>query len=335
MMLVPNTAGATLVLTPDGALSLGVTDVVAIELEFHDLINDERTAGGLAPLSSFDDLIDGARSHASEMAEAGYLYHNPDLTSITAFENWFQLGENVGYGSNVDVLHNAFMDSSPHAANVLNDTYNYLGVGAKLDDNGTIWVSMVFMYGPEGLSSAPAQAPETSTSPFADVDGTTHEAAIAAITEARITSGCDNSGELYCPDALVSRAQMATFLTRALELPEASEDYFTDDDGSLHEDSINRLAEAGVTVGCGKASFCPEESMTREQMAAFVVRAFTLPDTDTDFFVDDPLSLHQASINALAASGITAGCAADNYCPLDNVTRGQMATFLARALDLI
>ena len=67
---------------------------------------------------------------------------------------------------------------------------------------------------------------------------------------------------------------MAGFLVRALDLPPATKDYFTDDDNSSLEGAINALAEAGVTGGCGDGKYCPNTAVTREQMAAFLLRAF-------------------------------------------------------------
>ena len=67
-------------------------------------------------------------------------------------------------------------------------------------------------------------------------------------------------------------------------------------------------------------------------MASFLSRAFDLPSTATDHFSDDEGLSHEAAINRLATSGITAGCGPGRYCPSGVVTRGQMATFLRRAL---
>jgi len=160
-LALPATAGAGVVQLSDEGVTYGISQVVAVEFAFRELINEERADEGLPSLTSFDDLIDDARSQAVEMSGAGYLYHNPDLADVTVSENWFKLGENVGYGPTVDVLRQAFMDSPPHEANVLKDAFNYVGVGATIDDGGTIWVAMVFMYGPEGLASATEQGPDT------------------------------------------------------------------------------------------------------------------------------------------------------------------------------
>ncbi len=128
---------------------------------------------------------------------------------------------------------------------------------------------------------------------------------------------------------------MAAFLVRALNLPAADQDYFGDDDGGTHEADINALRLAGITVGCGADSFCPNRPVTRGQMAAFLVRALNLPAAEVDYFGDDNGSIHEANINALRRAGITLGCDADRFCPDQPVTRAQMATFLARALNLL
>ena len=126
---------------------------------------------------------------------------------------------------------------------------------------------------------------------------------------------------------------MAAFLNRALDLPNTGYDFFDDDDGTLFEHDINRLARAGITGGCATRRFCPDATVSREQMASFLTRAFGLPLTSTDFFTDDNTSIHEGSINRLAASGITGGCAVGRYCPKSNVTREQMAAFLYRAFN--
>ena len=66
---------------------------------------------------------------------------------------------------------------------------------------------------------------------------------------------------------------MAAFLARALELPAATKDYFGDDNGTTHEKNINRLAQAGLTKGCGSGRYCPNNVVTRGQMAAFLHRS--------------------------------------------------------------
>lgn len=191
-------------------------------------------------------------------------------------------------------------------------------------------------------SSIGATPSEPLDGRFTDDDGSPHEGAIEAVAEAGITVGCDpDAPALFCPAAPVTRGQMATFLHRALDLAPGSIDRFTDDDGSVHESAIDALAGAGITQGCDIANadhFCPDDSVTRGQMAAFLVRALGYTDDGGgDRFVDDDGSTFEADIDRLAVAGVTQGCnppTNDRFCPADLVTRGQMATFLARALDL-
>ncbi len=166
--------------------------------------------------------------------------------------------------------------------------------------------------------------------PFGDVTTSPFLDDINWLYYAGITTGC--GGGYYCPLANVSRAQMASFLVRALKLPPTATDYFPDDETSIHEADINALADAGITTGCGDGLYCPLANVSRAQMASFLVRAMDLPPTATDYFSDDETSVHEADINAFRAAGITSGCGPGLYCPLGNVTREQMAAFLHRAL---
>ena len=92
-----------------------------------------------------------------------------------------------------------------------------------------------------------------------------------------MTRGCNPpSNDRFCPQDAVTRGQMAAFLSRALSLPAASGTDFADDDASVFEDAIERLAAAGITRGCNPPSntrFCPDAAVTRGQMAAFLQRA--------------------------------------------------------------
>ena len=114
---------------------------------------------------------------------------------------------------------------------------------------------------------------------------------------------------------------------------------FVDDDGNTHEGSIEAIYEAGVTLGCNPPvndRYCPDETVTRGQMAAFFVRALQLPPTGTDHFGDDRGSTFEDAINRLAQAGITRGCnppANDRFCPEAPMTRGAMAAMLTRAFQ--
>jgi len=115
---------------------------------------------------------------------------------------------------------------------------------------------------------------------------------------------------------------------------------FIDDDNSIFEEDIEWLAAAGITKGCnpreGNTKFCPNDYVTRGQMAAFLVRAMGYNDDGGgNLFNDDNGSIFEVDIDRLATAGVTRGCNPSDgntrYCPNDYVTRGQMAAFLRRA----
>jgi len=168
--------------------------------------------------------------------------------------------------------------------------------------------------------------------PFADVDGSIHELDVASLHAAGITTGC---GEwLFCPDDDVTRAEMAAFLNRALELPPADAAAFSDTSRSRFAEDIAAIAAADITAGCGAGQYCPDEPVTRGQMASLLVRALGLSPAEGDPYHDDDGNVHEQDIAAITAAGITHGCGDGRFCPEDPVTRAQMASFLARALDL-
>ena len=166
-----------------------------------------------------------------------------------------------------------------------------------------------------------------NSTPFTDLDGFIPQ--IEWLYASGITAGC--SATRFCPNAPVTRAQMALFLDRALNLADTGVDYFDDDDGKTGEASINRLAKSRITSGCAPRRFCPTANVTRAQMAMFLDRALNLPNGTKDYFHDDNGKTGEVSINALAESGITGGCGTGRFCPSSAVTREQLAAFLYRA----
>ncbi len=187
-------------------------------------------------------------------------------------------------------------------------------------------------------ATAPPPPPPPVSDRFIDDNDSIFEADIEWLADAGITQGCNPpANDRYCPTATVTRGQMAAFLSRALGLTDRGDTDFADDNGSVFEPDIEKLATAGITRGCNDAEtrFCPDDNVTRGQMAAFLVRALGLTDAGTVDFSDDDQSIFESDIEKLATAGITKGCndAETRFCPNDPVTRGQMAAFLRRALD--
>lgn len=164
--------------------------------------------------------------------------------------------------------------------------------------------------------------------PFTDDNTSIHEPDLDELYTRGVLFGCGD--RLACPRATITRGEMAALLARALALASGPA-VFSDVGGHFAEADIGALAAAGITRGCTSTRFCPDEPVTRGQMAAFLTRAFDLTPGEDAFFDDDG-HWAEASIDALAASGITKGCDDDAYCPDALVTREQMATFLRRAL---
>jgi Bacterial Ig-like domain/S-layer homology domain len=216
-------------------------------------------------------------------------------------------------------------------------TYDAAGRQGRLLPNSRLEASRVYRVevtsGIKDAGNNPAVASSqsftTGLTGFADTAGNPFAADIDWLALEGITTGC--TADRFCPKDVVSREQMASFLVRALALPATTTDHFRDDESSGHEDAINRLASAGITNGCGPTRYCPLGTVTREQMASFLVRALGLAPSANDAFTDDEDSPHEADINALAAAGITTGCGVGTYCPRQPVLREQMAAFLHRA----
>ena len=145
-------------------------------------------------------------------------------------------------------------------------------------------------------------------------------------------------GDGFCPDAPIDRKTMAVWTVRVLDdedPPQITQSRFNDvNTWDFHAPFIERMAELGVTGGCGDGSgFCPDQTVTRWQMAVFLSRAYNLPDGPDPGFSDvDSNAFYATAVTELAASGITGGCGdGTGFCPENNTTRGQMATFLHRA----
>jgi glucose/arabinose dehydrogenase len=113
---------------------------------------------------------------------------------------------------------------------------------------------------------------------FTDDNGSTFEADINKLATAGVTAGCNPpDNDRYCPEKQVTRGQMAAFLVRAYGYTDPGKgDWFTDDDGTIFEGDIDRLATAGITLGCNPPTndhFCPGNQVRRDQMASFLGRA--------------------------------------------------------------
>lgn len=150
------------------------------------------------------------------------------------------------------------------------------------------------------------------------------------------------SADRFAPARAVTRAQMASFLVRLADaagrpLP-TGRSPFADTADSAHAAAVGTLAAAAVVDGTGAGRYDPDRAVTRGQMASFLDRMWprltgeALP-AGLDAFADDDRSRHHDAINRVSAAGIAQGVDTQSFHPGGPVTRGQMATFLARVVD--
>jgi len=163
-----------------------------------------------------------------------------------------------------------------------------------------------------------------------------------------ITGGCTAIPLQYCPENQVTRAQMAVFLLRGIHGASytppsvgANTGFGDVSTGYWAAAWIKQLASEGITSGCGNGNYCPDNPVTRAQMAVFLLKAkygsgYIPPSVGASTgFVDVPTTHWAAAwIKQLATEGITGGCGGGTYCPDNPVTRAQMAVFLVKTFGL-
>ena len=177
---------------------------------------------------------------------------------------------------------------------------------------------------------------------FLDVpEGHQFIAFVTTLVSNGITAGI--GGGNYGVDQPTLRQQMAVFLLKAKHglcyvPPPCQSDFADVPCPSTFADWIEALADEGISGGCGGGNFCPTNPVRRDQMAPFLLKAkhgsSYVPPACTGLFDDVPCpSLFADWIEQLNAESITGGCGGDNYCPLVNATRGQMAVFVVKTFS--
>ena len=195
---------------------------------------------------------------------------------------------------------------------------------------------------PEPGPACPAG--EVPSAGFLDVAaGNVHADAIDCLAWHEIALG--TSAESYDPAGTVTRGQKASFVARMLaragvDLPDVGQDAFGDVAGSTHAEAINQLAELGIVEGRTADTFEPGARVTRGQSAAMIVRSLDLVldeelPAPSGPFTDVPGTTHETAIDAAAEAGIALGVTATTFEPGADTRRDQMASLLARTLELL
>ncbi len=171
---------------------------------------------------------------------------------------------------------------------------------------------------------------------------------IQSLARAGVFGGTDCGVGRFCPDAHVQRWQVAVWLMRSLgetDLDRIDGSRFADVDvDEWWAPYVERMAELGISTSCSgdPLRYCPDEAVSRGELAAFLSRALDLPAAEPAGFTDIDGHAHADAINRLAGAklsplsdGIATGCGQGplKYCPGSAVTKAQMAAFLYKSLD--
>lgn len=126
---------------PTGTASAACYSPNTAERGFARLINTARTSAGDLRLDP--ELSKVAKVHTREMVRDNSLFHSTSTQLRNRVTNWSSLGENVGVGSTVSSLHEAFMNSAAHRENIMLSSFRHVGVGVIKKD-GRMWVTVIF-----------------------------------------------------------------------------------------------------------------------------------------------------------------------------------------------
>ena len=229
------------------------------------------------------------------------------------------------------------------ATNLSNELYNTSRSG-QLPPGGPVkFVAPTIANGKVYLSTVSQLAVYGLLYPFSDVPpSNAFFNFINLMYQDGITAGCSVSPLEYCPDSTTTRGEMAVFIITSMfganSFSYTTTPYFDDVPSSnAFFKFIQKMADLGLTAGCGSNDYCPDDPVTRGQMAVFIIqgRYGTIPYTypPTPYFADvPPDSAYFPFVQKMAQLGITAGCRTGYYCPDDPLTRGQMAVFLTTGL---
>jgi hypothetical protein len=182
-----------------------------------------------------------------------------------------------------------------------------------------------------------------TTQVFQDVPPTAYYFdAVNILYNKGITAGCSTNPLDYCPNDTLTRAEMAIFMVRSIfgndNFTYTLTPYYNDvPSNSFGFQWIQKLTDLGITAGCGNNDYCPNDTVTRDDMAIFLVRgrigsATPVVYNPTPYFTDVPSNYFAFPwIQRIKQDQITGGCTTTTYCPGSAVDRGDLAILLVRS----
>lgn len=306
---------------------------------------------------AFEDFYDGARMYISDDGGSSWTDLGPYMISGGYNENWYYDGEPIwttnpyGWGSSGPPPPTApdwsevKIDLSQWAGkDVIIEWWVFSDIAADSCYPGSSCPPWPHPNWGDGLVIDDIKIDYEQTCnncafpEFTDIATNFAKDYIRKLQCSAVASGC--AVDKYCPEMVVSRQQMAKFIITSAQLTPSSscQGIFTDVAVSnIFCIFIEKLANTGIASGCTTTKYCPNDPVTRAQMAVFLIRAMGLPPalSCTGMF-DDVSSANPfcTYIEELANQGITSGCGAGLYCPSVPVKRDQMAVFLVKAFNL-
>jgi uncharacterized protein YkwD len=341
------------------------------ELEVVELLNQERAKVGLPRLVIDMRLMESVRRHSTDMATNNFFSHtgsdgsSPFDRISEAGYSMRSAGENIAGGyRTAEAAVQGWMNSDGHRANILNSSYEHIGVGYIYGENasyGHYWTTNF------GSTNDTVQSPPNACWPSVDptptptpTPGTTfadvpldhpYYDSIEALYQAGYTSGCSSEPLMYCPERIMNRAESAVFVERGIhgsdyDPPDPAEVVFADVTlESWYADWAHGLWEDGYTAGCGTDPliFCPGQEHTRAEATVFYLRmmygADYEPPEAVGHFTDVGAGVWYARwVDSAYETGIAEPCATEpelRFCPEDPLTRAVAAYMMVQAKDLL
>ena len=307
------------------------TDTVTTDASGHAVINTVLPGIGLEPGDTVSATATDAAGNTSEFSQRFVLSANPASGSPAGGIETNLTGFNFLAGATVTI-------GGQPATNIQVNSYTSLDATTPALSPGT--VNAITVTNTDGSASTLANG---WVADFLDVPGI-HQfyGFVTTLVRNQITVGVGGGNYGVAEDT--KRQQMAVFILKGkfglCYLPPNCTGVFADVPcPSTFANWIEALADEGITGGCGGNNYCPLNPVRRDQMAVFLLKAkhgsgYVPPPCDGDF--DDVTCPSQFAdwIEQLAAEQITGGCGGNNYCPLNNNTRGQMAVFIVKTFNL-
>ncbi|SFK99759.1 S-layer homology domain-containing protein [Paenibacillus sp. 1_12] len=184
-------------------------------------------------------------------------------------------------------------------------------------------------------AAAPTTVPEPTPASvdLSDIRGHWAENSIRGLITAGAIDGYPNG--TFGPDKKISRAEFAIVIVKAFHLEEKSGKTFADTANHWATKAIQTAAAHGIITGYSDNSFGPDDLITREQMAAMIVRAAKLPAVTSGVAFKDSLDISEwakMEVATAAASDLVNGYPSGTFNPKENATRAEAATVILKAI---